>query len=86
MRNTGRPLLLRLASGFGVCGLGLAALGILELLNVLHGGPTTAIVALVAALGFLGISAYYAWAYFWLRRRPEQLEKPDRRQISERTS
>lgn len=72
------PVLIRTASGLGVFGLAMIAAGILELLGVLHRGPVTAILCFVTGLAFLGISAYFTWAHFYVKQHPGAAKKPKR--------
>ena len=60
---------------FAAIGVAMTALGVAGLLNLIRGGPGLAIFGLVTALVFFGIAAYFVWAYFWLRGRPEHLGK-----------
>lgn len=69
--------LLRLASVFAACGLGLTALGVAGLLNAIRGGPMLSVLSIVAALGMFGIAGYLIWGYGWLKKRPQLVRKAE---------
>jgi hypothetical protein len=77
MPHSTRPAarLIRAGISFAVVAAAMAALGILSIASVIHGGVALGVFALAVAAGVFSIAGYFFWASHWLTQRPDRLRQ-----------
>ena len=76
--------LINLTLIFAAGGLGLTALGVAGLLNVIRGGQALAVLSLVAAVGVFALAGYFVWGMKSIKKRPELMRKAAEQQNTEK--